>query len=307
VGLDLIQILVLRPELSKVLRAAEGVQIDEHRVALHLAGVLDPQVVGVGVHGHDLLLDVLRLLRQIDAVAQALAHLGLAVNAGQAQAGSILGQNDLRLHQRVAVHGVELVHDLAALLDHGLLVLTGGHRGGLEGGDIGRLADGVAEEAHRDAGLEVAHLDLALHGGVALQAAHGDQIHIIEAQFRQLRHHGLDKDVGLGRVDAAGQVVQCHLQDVLAHLFRVVGVVGQGLCVGDHHIDLIVLAGVLQAHALLQGADVVAHMQTSGRAVARQNHFFHGFLLLNGNSLRQALTGLPAPSGREPCLLSHLR
>ena len=151
-----------------MLRAAEGVQIDEHRVALHLAGVLHPQVVGVGVHGHDLLLDVLRFFRQIDAVAQALAHLGLAVNAGQAQAGSILGQNDLRLHQRVAVHGVELVHDLAALLDHGLLVLTGGHRGGLEGGDVGRLADGVAEEAHRDAGLEVAHLDLALHGGVAL-------------------------------------------------------------------------------------------------------------------------------------------
>ena len=86
--------------------------------------------------------------------------------------------------------------------------------------------------------------------------------------------------MGLGRVDAAGQVVQCHLQDVLAHLLRVVGVVGQGLCVGDHHIDLIVLAGVLQAHALLQGADIVAHMQTSGRAVARQNHFFHGFLLL---------------------------
>ena len=146
VRLYLVEVLVFRPELGKVLRAAEGIQINEHRVALHLAGVLHPQVVGVGVHGHDLLLDVLRLLRQIDAVAQALAHLGLAVNAGQAQAGSILGQNDLRLHQRVAVHGVELVHDLAALLDHGLLVLTGGHRGGLEGGDVGRLADGVAKE-----------------------------------------------------------------------------------------------------------------------------------------------------------------
>lgn len=56
VRLYLVEVLVFRPELGKVLRAAEGVQIDEHRVALHLAGVLHPQVVGVGVHGHDLLL-----------------------------------------------------------------------------------------------------------------------------------------------------------------------------------------------------------------------------------------------------------
>ena len=171
------------------------------------------------------------------------------------------------------------MHDLAALLDHGLLVLAGGHGGGLEGGDIGRLADGVAEEAHRDAGLKVAHLDLGLHGGVALQAAHGDEVHVIEAQLGELGHHGLDENVGLGRVDAAGQVVQRHLQDVLAHLLGVIGVVGQSLCIGDHDVNFVVLAGVLQAHALFQGADVVAHMQAAGRTVAGQNNFFHGVLL----------------------------
>ena len=112
-----------------------------------MPGVLHAQVVGVGVHGHDLLLDVLGLIRQVDAVAQTLAHLGLAVNAGQAQAGGILGQHDLRHGQGLAVDGVELVHDLAALLQHGHLILTGRHSGGTERRDIRCLADGVGEEA----------------------------------------------------------------------------------------------------------------------------------------------------------------
>ena len=171
------------------------------------------------------------------------------------------------------------MHDLAALLDHGLLILTGGHGGSLESGDIGSLTDGVAEEAHRDAGFEVAHLDLALHGGVALQTADGDQILVVEAQLGQLGHHGLDKDVHLVGVQTAGQIVQRHLQNVLAHLLRVVGVIGQRLRVGDHDKDLIVLAGVLQAHPLLQGTDIVAHMQAAGGAVAGQNDFFHDVLL----------------------------
>ena len=115
--LELVEVLVLRQELGEVLRAAERIQIGEDGVALHLAGVLHPQMAGVGVHGHDLLLDVLRFIGQVDAVAQRLAHLGLAVNARQAQAGVVGRQQDLRLGQRLAVDGVELVDDLAALLD----------------------------------------------------------------------------------------------------------------------------------------------------------------------------------------------
>ena len=179
------------------------------------------------------------------------------------------------------------MHDLAALLQHGHLILTGRHSGGTECRDIRCLADGVGEEAHRDAGLEVPHLDLALHGGVALQAAHRDQIHIIEAQLCQLRHHGLDEDVDLVGVQTAGQIVQCHLQDVLADLLRVIGVVRQGLRVSDHNIDLVELAGVLQAHALLQRANVVANMQAARGTVAGQNDLFHG-------------NDSPSPSGGSP-------
>ena len=279
--LQLVEVLVLGQELGKVLRAAECIQIDEDGVALHLAGVLHAQVVRVGVHGHDLLLDVLGLIGEVDAVAEALAHLGLAVGAGQAQAGAVLGQNDLRLHQSLTVDRVELMNDLAALLDHGALVLTCGDGSGLEGGDVRSLADGVSEEAHRDAGLEVLLLDLGLDGGVALQAGDGDEVHIIEAQLGQLRHHGLDEDVCLGGVDAHGQIVQSDLQDVLAHLLRVIGVVGEGLCVSDHDIDLVELARVLQPDTLLQRADIVADMEPARRAVARQNDLFHTFLLFH--------------------------
>ena len=296
--LQLVEVLVLGQELGKVLRAAECIQIDEDGVALHLAGVLHAQVVRVGVHGHDLLLDVLGLIGEVDAVAEALAHLGLAVGAGRAQAGAVLGQNDLRLHQSLTVDGVELMDDLAALLDHGALVLTCGDGSGLEGGDVRSLADGVSEEAHRDAGLEVLLLDLCLDGGVALQTGNGDEVHIIEAQLGQLGHHGLDEDVCLGGVDAHGQIVQSDLQDVLAHLLRVVGVVGEGLCVSDHDIDLVELARVLQPDTLLQRADIVADMEPARRAVARQNDLFHSFLLFH-----QAHFSSTSPSQLTLCRL----
>ena len=296
--LQLVEVLVLGQELGKVLRTAECIQIDEDGVALHLAGVLHAQVVRVGVHGHDLLLDVLRLVGKVDAVAEALAHLGLAVGAGQAQAGAVLGQNDLRLHQSLTVDGVELMDDLAALLDHGALVLACGDGSGLEGGDVRSLTDGVSEEAHRNAGLEVLLLDLGLDGGVALQAGDGDEVHIIEAQLGQLRHHGLDEDVCLGGVDAHGQIVQSDLQDVLAHLLRIVGVVGEGLCVSDHDIDLVELARVLQPDTLLQRADIVADMEPARRAVARQNDLFHTFLLFH-----QAHFSSASPSQLTLCRL----
>ena len=188
--------------------------------------------------------------------------------------------------------------DLAALLDHGALVLACRDSSGLEGGDVRSLADGVSEEAHRDAGLEVLLLDLGLDGGVALQAGDGDEVHIIEAQLGQLRHHGLDEDVCLGGVDAHGQIVQRDLQDVLAHLLRVVGVVGEGLCVSDHDIDLVELARVLQPDTLFQRADIVADMEPARRAVARQNDLFHTFLLFH-----QAHFSSASPSQLTLCRL----
>ena len=58
------------------------------------------------------------------------------------------------------------------------------------------------------------------------------------------------------------------------------GVVGKGLGVGDHDIDLVELSGVLKGHALLQGAHIVAHVQAAGGPVAGEDDLFHITLLL---------------------------
>ena len=295
-GLELIQPGVFRQKGGDVLRPAEGVQVGEHRVAGEAAGVGDPDVVGVGEHVHHLLPHFVGRIGQIDAVAQGFAHFGLAVDAGQAGADRAFGQQGGGLHQGVAVDGVELAHDLPGLLQHGQLVFAHGHGGGAEGGDIGRLADGIGEKAHRDAGLEIALLDLGLHRGVPLQAGHRDQVHIVKGEFRQLGNLGLDQQGGAGRVQAAGQVIQRHLDDVAAHLFRVVGVIGEGLGVGDHDEDLIEGAGVLQLHPAPQRTHIVAHVQPPGGPVAGEDDFFHCNQILshpraNGPGLPDRLGG----------------
>ena len=64
--------------------AREDVEIGEHRVALDLAGVFDADMVGIGIHRHDLLLHLRRRVGDVDAVAEGLRHLRLAVRAGKA-------------------------------------------------------------------------------------------------------------------------------------------------------------------------------------------------------------------------------
>ena len=111
------------------------------------------------------------------------------------------------------------MHDLTALLDHRHLVLTNRNSGSLKCSNVGCLADRVAEEAHRNACLEVTHLDLRLYGWVSLKAGNRNQIHVIKAELSQLRNHGLDEDGGLLRVKAAGKVIQRNLDDIVTYLF----------------------------------------------------------------------------------------
>ena len=59
------------------------------------------------------------------------------------------------------------------------------------------------------------------------------------------------------------------------------GVIGQGLRIGDHNEDFIEFAGILQGYALLQGADIMAHMQPTGGAVAGQDNLFHEYCFLS--------------------------
>ena len=268
VVLEHLEVLILGQVLGEVLVAAERVQVDEGAVAFEVSRRVDCEVLGVGVHRVDLLLDFLGSVGEVYAVAQTLAHLGLAVGSGEAETGSVGGQENLGLYECLAVDIVEPVHDFTRELDHRRLILAGGHGRGLEGGDVRCLADGVAEETYGNALLEVAHLDFGLHRRVALYAAYCHQVHIIGGEFAEFGHLALDEDCGLGGVDAYGEVVQSHFDNVLAHLLGVIGIVGKGLRVGNHHVDFVVLAGVLKFDAAAQRAYVVAHMQAPCGAVA---------------------------------------
>ena len=79
-----------------------------------------------------------------------------------------------------------------------------------------------------------------------------DKVHVVERQLGQLRHHGLDEDIRLFRVNADRQIVQRDLHNVLAHALWVLGVVGQRLCVRNHDVNFVIFSGILQLHALGQ-------------------------------------------------------
>ncbi len=211
----------------------EGIQIGEHRIALHPARVAHLEVLGVRVHGEHRLFDLVPRHAELYGVAEGLGHLGLAVDAGQA-AG--VAQYGLALGQHLLAHqGVEAAHYLVGLLQHGQLILPHGHMGGAKGRDVGGLADRVDQEAGGQAALEPFLLDLRLHRGIALQPGDADQVQVVAGELGEGGQGALQAEGGPGRVEAGRQVVSHHLQHVVGHLGRVVAVVGQCLQVGDHH------------------------------------------------------------------------
>ena len=273
--LQFLQAAVLRQEFREMLRAGESLQINEDRVALHFAGIADPQMIGICEHGHNLGADLFRFLGEIDAVPQGFAHFGLAVDAGQPQAGGIFRQHDLGIREGFPVDAVEFMDDFFALLQHGQLILPYRHSRCPKSGDVRRLADGIAEEAYRNAGLKIPHLDLSLYSGISLYPGDGHQVHIIKGKFRQLRHRGLDKQGGFLRIQAAGQIVQGYLHDILTDLLRVFRVISEGLGVGDHNINFVVAAGILKFYPLFQGSHIMSHMKAACGPVAGEDDLFH--------------------------------
>ena len=113
---QLVQVLVIRKELCKILRTAECIQIDEDRIALDFTRILDTQVIWICKHGHDLLLHICFRIRKVDAVSKRFAHLCLSIDTRQTQTCLVGRKQDLRFRQSLAVHAVEFVDDLLALL-----------------------------------------------------------------------------------------------------------------------------------------------------------------------------------------------
>ena len=137
VGFHLVEIGIVRQELLEVIVCAESVEIDEDRVlvlmlhsgivcvcATEVSGVLDIEMERVGEHAVDLLLQLFWRIGEIDAVAERLGHLGLAVSAREAQACRVVRKKNLRLYECLTIYVVETAHNLVRLLEHRLLVLA---------------------------------------------------------------------------------------------------------------------------------------------------------------------------------------
>ena len=229
----------------------------------------------IGKHTEHFLLDLIRFFRQINTVAERLAHLRLSVNSRKTQTRLILRKQDLRLNQCIAIYRIKLSYDLFCLLQHRKLIFPYRNRRRLKRGDIRRLTDRICKESDRDARFKITHLDLWFHRRIPLQTWYRHQIHIVERQFAKFRNLRLDKQRRFLRIQTARKIVQRNLNDILAHFLRIVGIIRQRLRIRDHDENLVVLAGVLELHPALQRTDIVADMQSSGGPISSQYNLFH--------------------------------
>ena len=266
--LEFIQICIVRKELFKMLRLYKRIQIRKDCIAFDLSGILDPEMIRIREHAHDLLLDIIRLLGQVDAVAERLAHLLLAVCSGKAHGCLILRKQNLGLHKDLTViRMMEAADDFSRLLNHRLLVLARRNRRRLERGDVGCLRNRIGEEANRNAAAEAAHAKLRFHRRVSLKSCHCHQIGIVEGQLRQLRNLRLNQNRRLLRVNSRRQIIQRYIDDVPANLLRIVRIVRQRLRVRDHDVDFVVIAAVLQLHSAAQRSYIMSDVKTPRRTV----------------------------------------
>ena len=176
---QLFKVLVFGPELGEIGVGREGVHVGEHGISLYMTGVADIEMGRVGVHTLNLLPYGSAVVGEIDAVAQALAHLLLAVSTRQTARYGIVWKQNVWLYQHGRIYLIEASCQLAAKLNHRALVFAGRYGSGLEGCYVSGLTNRIAEETQWNVGFEVAHLNLSLDSWVALHAAHRHQVHEI--------------------------------------------------------------------------------------------------------------------------------
>ena len=137
--LHLIKARIVARQCREHLISAEGIEICEDHIALHLSGIRHIYMIGIGIHAHNLLLERIEILREIYAVAEGFGHLRPAVDARK-PARRLIGQQYIRLYEHIAaVCGIELAHYLTRLLYHRLLILAYRNRSRLKCRDIGSL------------------------------------------------------------------------------------------------------------------------------------------------------------------------
>ena len=189
---QLLKVVIFRPEFGKGLVCSKGFQINKDRISFYLSGILYAEMVGICEHRHNLFPDGFLRIREIDAVSQRFAHLRLSIRSRKAELGLFFRKKNLRLYQNISVNGIELPHNFPRLLQHRFLILTGRNYSSFEGGNVCRLADGVAEESHWDAVLKVFLLYFRFDSRIALYSGNCNKIHIIERHLCQFRDLGLN-------------------------------------------------------------------------------------------------------------------
>jgi len=205
-----------------------------------------------------------RIVGEIDRVVQALRHLGAPVSARQKD---VARDQCVRNGKDRSELLVEAAGDLAGELDMRFLVPTHRDEITFHAEDVGRLQDRIAQEpVRRLRDVVIAHLLLQRRN--ALRAGDGDEHRKVQVDLGRLRDERLKIDRHLLRIDAHGKVVEDHLTDIETDLVEPLEARGEHVVVGDQQERVV---GVLQLHAVLKRADVVAEVKAAGRAIARED------------------------------------
>ena len=197
-----------------------------------------------------------------------LAHfLGGVVEAHDARAHG--GQAGAGHHEGVAVERIEALGDVARQFQVLRLVFAHGHDAGLVEQDIGGHQDGVLQQAVAD-GFLLGGLRFVLRH--ALQPAHGRDAGEHPGQLGVRRDGRLHHDGAILGIDAGGQIERGDLGDFGAQ-FGGVLVGGDGVQVHDAENALVI---VLNAHPVLERAEVISDVKISGGLHAGEDSCFHG-------------------------------
>ncbi len=138
-----------------------------------------------------------------------------------------------RMYDKVLIEPKALVGEVARLLDHRQLIFTHRHQMRLEDRDVRGLRNWIRVEADRQSLAEILLLDLILQCRIALERRRRDEVHEINGQLGQLRHHRLHDELCLVRIDANGQPVERHLEYISFEFLGMLEVVSERLDIGD--------------------------------------------------------------------------
>src|SRR6185503_4241044 len=213
--------------------------------------------------------DRLGRFEQTDRVAQALGHLGLAV---ESQDAPRLGEQRLGLGEKAfAVARVPAPGYFPHQLEVLYLILSYRHEASFIEQYVSRLQHGVREYSHRDAFLPLRFVFVL---SLALELA---QRRDAGQQPIQLGVRGdvrLDEDDAPLRIEPGGVQADRHVDRELRQRGRVVRL-SNGVQIDDTEQTLVL---GLQPHPVLDGAEVVADVEFAGRLDAAEyaSHGGHG-------------------------------